>query len=107
MRMCLNLGHAKVIFLFLFLQVTKNDQATRLLVWDQSGKNMVYKQQNASWRVKSLHKTTKCRDTYDQCKPGTVSALPPPCLGMRLRGTCASKHELYFFVNNLLPNFCM
>ena len=61
-------GHAKLISCFWSCKSLKNDQATRLFLLflktffgNQSWKKMVYKQQNASWRVRSGDKTTKCR----------------------------------------------
>ena len=45
------LGHTKLIFCFWSLKNEANP----------SGKEMVYKQQNAMWKVMSGDKTTRCR----------------------------------------------
>ena len=57
-----SLGHTKLISCFWSYKSLKNDQATRLFFFfffgNQSGKKKVYKQQNASWRVRSGDKTS-------------------------------------------------
>ena len=60
-----SLGHTKLISCF-WSYKSKNDQATRLFfsfffLEIKSAKKMVYKQQNALWRVRSVDKTTKCK----------------------------------------------
>ena len=71
-------GHTNLISCFWSYKSLKNDQATRLFFFffrNQSGKKMVYKQQNALWRVRSGDKTTKCRQ---MCTKGAEAWMVKP-----------------------------